>query len=162
MSENHFSRGEPGHGAELADELERIVALHDASNIAALIVDPVSASGGVLVPPKGYLKRLREICTRHGILLVFDEVITGWGRLGAPFAAQHFGIEPDLITFAKGVTSGAVPLGGVIVKDSIYQAFTSATDARHRVLPRLHLFRPSARLRRRHRHAGSLRGREAF
>ena len=126
LSQNFFSRGEPVHGAELADELEeRIVALHDASNIAAVVVDPVSASGGVLVPPKGYLKRLREICTRHGILLVFDEVITGWGRLGTAFAAQHFGIQPDLITYAKGVTSGAVPLGGVIVKDSIYETFTS-------------------------------------
>src|ERR1700741_130938 len=125
LSENCFSRGEPGHGAELADELERIVTLHDASNIAALVVDPVSASGGVLVPPRGYLERLREICTRHGILLVFDEVITGWGRLGTAFAAQHFGIQPDLITFAKGVTSGALPLGGVIVRDAIYQAFTS-------------------------------------
>jgi beta-alanine--pyruvate transaminase len=124
LEQNLFSRGEPSHGADLADELERIVTLHDASNIAALVVDPVSASGGVLIPPKGYLERLREICTRHGILLVFDEVITGWGRLGAPFAAQHFGIEPDLITFAKGVTSGAVPLGGVIVKDSIYETFT--------------------------------------
>jgi beta-alanine--pyruvate transaminase len=125
-----FVRGCAEKGAELADELEeRIIALHDASNIAAVIVDPVSASGGVLVPPKGYLARLRDICTRHGILLVFDEVITGWGRLGAPFAAQHFGVEPDLITFAKGVTSGAVPLGGVIVKDSIYQAFTSSQGA---------------------------------
>ena len=126
LKENYFSKGEPPAGADLADELERIVALHDASNIAALIVDPVSASGGVLIPPKGYLARLREICTRHGILLIFDEVITGWGRLGAPFAAQHFGIEPDLITFAKGITSGAVPLGGVIVKDSIYETFTGA------------------------------------
>ena len=124
LPENVFSRGEPAKGVDLADELERIVTLHDASNIAALVVDPVSASGGVLIPPQGYLKRLREICTRHGILLVFDEVITGWGRLGTPFAAQHFGIEPDLITFAKGVTSGAVPLGGVIVKDSIYETFT--------------------------------------
>src|SRR5688572_28890690 len=126
LLENAFSRGEPEKGGELADELERIVALHDASNIAALIVDPVSASGGVLIPPKGYLARLREICTRHGILLIFDEVITGWGRMGTPFAAQHFGIEPDLITFAKGITSGAVPLGGVIVKDSIYDTFTGA------------------------------------
>jgi len=127
FSQNLFSRGEPPHGGtELADELERVVALHDASNIAAVVIDPVSASGGVLVPPQGYLKRLREICTKHGILLVFDEVITGWGRLGTPFAAQHFGIEPDLITYAKGVTSGAVPLGGVIVKDSIYETFTSA------------------------------------
>jgi beta-alanine--pyruvate transaminase len=124
-SENLYARGEPPMGgAELADELERIVALHDASNIAAVVIDPVSASGGVLIPPKGYLQRLREICTRHGILLVLDEVITGWGRLGAPFAAQHFGVEPDLVTFAKGITSGAVPLGGVIVKDSIYETFT--------------------------------------
>jgi beta-alanine--pyruvate transaminase len=130
LPENFFSRGEPARGAELANELEeRIIALHDAANIAAVIIDPVSASGGVLVPPKGYLARLREICTRHGILLVFDEVITGWGRLGAPFAAQRFGIEPDLITFAKGVTSGAVPLGGVIVKDSIYETFISAQGA---------------------------------
>ena len=104
-------------------------ALTDASNIAALIVDPVSASGGVLIPPQGYLERLREICTRHGILLIFDEVITGWGRLGAAFAAQRFGIQPDLITFAKGITSGAVPLGGVIAKDSIYETFTGAPGA---------------------------------
>src|SRR5512134_3819911 len=129
LPENAFSRGQPARGAELADELERIVALHDASNIAAVVVDPIAASGGVLVPPKGYLARLREICTRHGILLVFDEVITGWGRLGAPFAAQHFGVEPDLITFAKGITSGAVPLGGVIVKDSIYETFTASKSA---------------------------------
>src|SRR5687768_5926611 len=125
-----FTRGCAQSGAELADELEeRIVPLHDASNIAAVIVDPVSASGGVLIPPQGYLQRLREICTRHGILLVFDEVITGWGRLGAPFAAQRFGVERDLITFAKGITSGAVPLGGVIVKDSIYEAFTGSQGA---------------------------------
>jgi beta-alanine--pyruvate transaminase len=129
-SRNAFSRGEPAHGAELANELEeRLIPLHDASNIAAVIVDPVAASGGVLVPPKGYLQRLREICSKHGILLIFDEVITGWGRLGAPFAAQHFGIEPDLVTFAKGVTSGAVPLGGVLVKDSIYDTFMSAQGA---------------------------------
>jgi beta-alanine--pyruvate transaminase len=126
---NSFSKGEPPNGADLADELERIVTLHDASNIAAVVVDPVSASGGVLIPPQGYLARLREICTRHGILLVFDEVITGWGRLGTAFAAQHFGIQPDLITFAKGVTSGAVPLGGVIVKDSIYETFTGGKTA---------------------------------
>jgi beta-alanine--pyruvate transaminase len=126
LPENAFSRGQPALGAELADELERIVALHDASNIAALVVDPIAASAGVLMPPRGYLERLRELCTRHGILLVFDEVITGWGRLGTPFAAQYFGIEPDLITFAKGVTSGAVPLGGVIVRDSIYETFTGA------------------------------------
>ena len=129
-SRNAFSRGQPDLGAELADELEsRIIPLHDASNIAALIVDPVAASGGVLVPPKGYLERLRDICTRHGILLIFDEVITGWGRLGATFAAQHFGIKPDLITFAKGITSGAVPLGGVLVRDSIYQTFMGSQGA---------------------------------
>jgi beta-alanine--pyruvate transaminase len=127
LSRNSFSRGQPAHGAEFANELEeRLIALHDSSNIAAVIIDPVQASGGVLVPPKGYLQRLREICTKHGILLIFDEVITGWGRLGAPFAAQHFGVEPDLITFAKGITSGAVPLGGVLVKDNIYQTFMSA------------------------------------
>ena len=127
LSRNSFSRGQPQHGGELANELEeRIVPLHDASNIAALIVDPVAASGGVLVPPEGYLQRLREICTKHGILLIFDEVITGWGRLGAPFAAQRFGVEPDLITFAKGITSGAVPLGGVLVRDGIYETFMSA------------------------------------
>ncbi len=125
-----FVRGCAATGAELADELEeRLVALHDASNIAAVVVDPVAASGGVLVPPKGYLARLREICSRHGILLVFDEVITGWGRLGAPFAAQHFGVEPDLITFAKGITSGAVPLGGVIVRKEIYETFMNAQGA---------------------------------
>jgi beta-alanine--pyruvate transaminase len=126
---NSFSRGEPPNGVELADELERIVTLHDASNIAALVVDPVSASGGVLIPPRGYLARLREICTRHGILLVFDEVITGWGRLGAPFAAQRFGVQPDLITFAKGITSGAVPLGGVLVRKTIYETFMNAQGA---------------------------------
>ena len=126
-SRNLFSRGEGAQGVELADELaERIIPLHDASNIAAVIVDPVAASGGVLVPPKGYLQRLREICTKHGILLVFDEVITGWGRLGTPFAAQRFGVQPDLMTFAKGITSGAVPLGGVIVSDAVYQPFMGA------------------------------------
>src|SRR5512134_2318408 len=127
LAENAFSKGQPARGADLADELEqRLIPLHDASNIAAVIVDPVQASGGVLIPPQGYLQRLREICTRHGILLIFDEVITGYGRLGTPFAAQHFGIQPDLITFAKGITSGAVPLGGVIVRDSIYETFTGA------------------------------------
>src|SRR5918999_5923656 len=130
LAKRAFVRGCADVGAELANELEeRLIALHDASNIAAVIIDPVAASGGVLVPPKGYLQRLREICTKHGILLIFDEVITGWGRLGAPFAAQHFGIEPDLITFAKGVTSGAVPLGGVLVKDSIYDTFMNAQSA---------------------------------
>ena len=128
LPECAFSKGQPARGADLADELEqRVIPLHDASNIAALIVDPVQASGGVLIPPQGYLQRLREICTRHGILLIFDEVITGWGRLGTPFAAQHFGVTPDLMTFAKGVTSGAVPLGGVIVSDAVYRPFMEAS-----------------------------------
>ncbi len=125
-----FVRGCAGPGADLADELEtRLIPLHGAENIAAVIVEPVSGAGGVLVPPEGYLARLREICTRHGILLIFDEVITAWGRLGTPFAAQHFGVEPDLITFAKGITSGSVPLGGVLVKDSIYETFMASQDA---------------------------------
>ncbi|MSP96403.1 MAG: aspartate aminotransferase family protein [Betaproteobacteria bacterium] len=119
-----FTRGCAATGAELADELEqRIIPLHDASNIAAVIVEPVSGAGGVLVPPQGYLQRLREICTRHGILLIFDEVICGFGRLGKPFASQYFGVTPDLITFAKGVTSGSVPLGGVIVSKAVYETF---------------------------------------
>jgi beta-alanine--pyruvate transaminase len=124
---NAFSKGQPLRGEDLADELEsRVIPLHDASNIAALIVDPVQASGGVLIPPRDYLQRLREICTRHGILLIFDEVITGYGRLGTPFAAQYFGVQPDLMTFAKGVTSGAVPLGGVIASEAIHRTFMEA------------------------------------
>jgi beta-alanine--pyruvate transaminase len=125
-----FVRGEADTGAELADELEqRIIPLHDASNIAAVIVEPVAGAGGVLIPPRGYLKRLREICDHHGILLIFDEVITGFGRLGTPFACQYFGVTPDLICFAKGVTSAAVPMGGVIVKDEIYRTFIEASTA---------------------------------
>jgi beta-alanine--pyruvate transaminase len=123
LAHNAYSRGEPEWGAHLADELERIVALHDASNIAAVIVEPVAGSTGVLLPPKGYLKRLREICTKHGILLIFDEVITGFGRLGAPFAAEHFGVIPDMITMAKGLTNGAVPMGAVAASRQIYDAF---------------------------------------
>ncbi|MDQ3024964.1 MAG: aspartate aminotransferase family protein [Pseudomonadota bacterium] len=120
---NAFSRGQPEHGAHLADELERLVQLHDASTIAAVIVEPMAGSTGVLVPPKGYLQRLREITKKHGILLIFDEVITAFGRLGTNFGADLFGVEPDMIAFAKGVTSGAVPMGGVIVSSDIYQAF---------------------------------------
>ena len=120
---NAFSRGEPAHGANLADELERIVALHDASTIAAVIVEPVACSTGVLVPPKGYLKRLRDICSKHGILLIFDEVITGFGRLGTSFAVDYFDVLPDLVTMAKGLTSGTVPMGAVIARKSIYDAF---------------------------------------
>jgi beta-alanine--pyruvate transaminase len=118
-----FTKGEPQWGAHFADELERVVALHDASTIAAVIVEPMAGSTGVLPAPQGYLQRLRAICDRHGILLIFDEVITGFGRLGYAFAAERYGVLPDLITFAKGVTSGAVPMGGVIARDGIYEAF---------------------------------------
>lgn len=117
-----FSRGQPAWGAHLADTLERLVALHDASTIAAVIVEPMQGSTGVIVPPVGYLERLREICTRHGILLIFDEVITGFGRLGAHFAAQRFSVMPDIIVFAKAVTNGVIPMGGTIVRRSIYDA----------------------------------------
>ncbi|GBU20058.1 Beta-alanine--pyruvate aminotransferase [Methylobacterium jeotgali] len=117
-----FTLGEPDWGAERADELERIVALHDASTIAAVIVEPMAGSTGVLPPPKGYLERLRAICDRHGLLLVFDEVITGFGRLGHAFAAERYGVVPDMICFAKGVTSGTVPMGGVLVREPIHAA----------------------------------------
>ncbi len=123
---NAWSRDEPEHGVNLADELERIVALHDASNIAAVIVEPVAGSTGVLVPPKGYLKRLRELCDKHGILLIFDEVITGFGRLTTPFAADYFGVEPDLMTTAKGLTNGVIPMGAVFSKAHIHDAFMNA------------------------------------
>lgn len=123
LEKNAFSKGQPEWGGHLADDLERIVALHDASNIAAVIVEPVAGSTGVLVPPKGYLKRLRELCDKHGILLIFDEVITGFGRTGSAFASHTFDVVPDMITFAKGVSNGAVPLGGVLVKKGIYDAF---------------------------------------
>jgi len=123
-----YSRGQPDWGLHLADELERIVALHDASNIAAVIVEPMQGSTGVIVPPKGYLARLREICSKHGILLIFDEVITGFGRLGTPFAADFFGVKPDMITFAKAVNNAAVPLGGVMVDESIHDAFMNGPE----------------------------------
>jgi beta-alanine--pyruvate transaminase len=125
---NAFSVGQPAHGAEFADDLERLCALHDPSTIAAVIVEPVAGSTGVLVPPQGYLQRLREICDRHGILLIFDEVITGFGRTGHPFAAQTFGVTPDLMTVAKGLTNGAVPMGAVLAKDAIYEAFMSGPE----------------------------------
>ncbi len=128
LSKNAYTRGEPEHGANLADELERIVALHDASNIAAVIVEPVAGSTGVLIPPKGYLERLRNICTRHGILLIFDEVITGFGRLGSPFGASFFGVTPDMITMAKGLTNGAVPMGAVAASDQIYDTFMQGPE----------------------------------
>ncbi len=125
---NAFSKGQPAHGAELADDLERLVALHDASTIAAVIVEPVAGSTGVLVPPQGYLQRLREICDKHGILLIFDEVITGFGRLGSPFAATHFGVTPDLMTTAKGITNGAVPMGAVFAKQQVHDTFMNGPE----------------------------------
>src|SRR6185312_5131473 len=118
-----FTKGEPEWGGHLADDLERIVALHDASTIAAVIVEPMAGSTGVLPAPKGYLPRLRAICDKHRILLVFDEVITGFGRLGEAFAAERYGVVPDMITFAKGINSGTVPMGGVIVRKGIHDAF---------------------------------------
>ncbi|MER9304528.1 aspartate aminotransferase family protein [Mesorhizobium sp. M0293] len=125
---NAFTKGVPEHGAELANELERIVALHDASTIAAVIVEPVAGSTGVILPPKGYLEKLREICTKHGILLIFDEVITGFGRLGTPFAADYFGVTPDIMTTAKGVSNGVVPMGAVFVKKEIHDAFMTGPE----------------------------------
>jgi beta-alanine--pyruvate transaminase len=128
LARNAFSRGVPEHGAELADDLERLVTLHDASTIAAVIVEPVAGSTGVLLPPKGYLQRLRSICDKHGILLIFDEVITGFGRLGSPFAATHFGVTPDMMTVAKGITNGCVPMGAVFVKQQIHDAFMTGPE----------------------------------
>jgi len=128
LARNAYSRGVPAHGAELADDLERLVALHDASTIAAVIVEPVAGSTGVLLPPKGYLERLRAICDKHGILLIFDEVITGFGRLGSPFAADHFGVTPDLMTTAKGITNGCVPMGAVFCKDAIHDVFMTGPE----------------------------------
>lgn len=117
---NLFSRGQPAHGADLADALEQLAAIHGGETIAAVIVEPMAGSAGVLVPPVGYLERLRAICDRHGILLIFDEVITGFGRLGTPFGAQYFGVTPDLMTVAKGITNGAVPMGAVFARRDLY------------------------------------------
>ena len=125
---NAYSKGQPEHGAELADELERIVALHGPETIAAVIVEPVAGSTGVILPPKGYLERLRSICTKHGILLIFDEVITGFGRLGAPFASQYFGVRPDMITCAKGLTNGVIPMGAVLTTAAIHDAFMTGPE----------------------------------
>ncbi|MEQ9527820.1 MAG: aminotransferase class III-fold pyridoxal phosphate-dependent enzyme, partial [Parvibaculaceae bacterium] len=127
-AEQAFTVGEPDWGAHLADELQRMVELHDASTIAAVIVEPMAGSTGVLPPPKGYLKRLRDLCDKHGILLIFDEVITGFGRLGHATAAERFGVTPDIMTFAKGVTSGTVPMGGCVVRNHIYEAFQGGPD----------------------------------
>ncbi|MBL8544629.1 MAG: aspartate aminotransferase family protein [Hyphomonadaceae bacterium] len=128
IARNAFSRGEPPHGIEFADALERIVQLHDASTIAAVIVEPVAGSTGVIMPPQGYLKRLRELCTKHDILLIFDEVITGFGRLGAPFAADYFGVKPDILTMAKAITNAAVPMGAVACSRAIYDTILASSD----------------------------------
>jgi len=128
LEKNAFSRGQPKHGKELADDLERMCQLHDPSTIAAVIIEPVACSAGVYVPPVGYLQRLREICDKHGILLIFDEVINAWGRLGKPFSADFFGVMPDLITTAKGITNGTVPMGAVLMKESLYQAFMTGPE----------------------------------
>ena len=127
LPENLFVKGEPETGADLADDLERIAGNIGAENIAACIVEPVAGSTGTLVPPKGYLKRLRKICDKHGILLIFDEVITGWGRMGAPFAAQAFDVCPDIMTMAKAITNGVVPLGAVASRDHIYDTIVNAS-----------------------------------
>ena len=123
-----FTRGQPEWGTHLAEDLERLAALHDGSNIAAVIVEPVAGSTGILPPPFGYLERLREICDTHGILLIFDEVITAFGRLGKPFAADYFGVKPDIITTAKGLTNGVIPMGAVLVRDHVYDAFMQGPD----------------------------------
>jgi len=130
---NAFTRGLPDEGAHLADELLELISLHDASNIAAVIVEPFSGSAGVVVPPKGYLQRLREICTAHNILLIFDEVITGFGRTGAWTGAEAFGVTPDILNFAKQVTNGVIPMGGVVVKGEIHDTFMNAGGAEHLV-----------------------------
>ncbi len=128
LDRNAFVKGQPEYGAELADDLERLVALHGAETIAACIVEPVAGSTGVLIPPKGYLERLREICSKHGILLIFDEVITGFGRLGSPFAANYFGITPDLFTTAKGITNGCIPMGAVFASRKVHDALMHGPD----------------------------------
>ncbi|KQO83341.1 aspartate aminotransferase family protein [Rhizobium sp. Leaf262] len=128
LDRNAFSKGIPAHGVELADDLERLVALHGAETIAAVIVEPMSGSAGVILPPEGYLQRLRAIADKHGILLIFDEVITGFGRLGTPFATDYFGVVPDLVTTAKGITNGAVPMGAVFAKRAVYDALMQGPE----------------------------------
>jgi beta-alanine--pyruvate transaminase len=128
LARNAFTRGQPEHGVALAEDLERLVALHDASTIAAVIVEPMAGSTGVLLPPKGYLQRLREICDKYGILLIFDEVISGFGRLGAPFAMDKFGVVPDMVVVAKGLTNGTVPMGAVFASDKVHDAFMTGPE----------------------------------
>ncbi len=128
LSKNAFTRGQPEHGAEKADVLESILTLHDPSTVAAVIVEPMAGSTGVLMPPKGYLEKLRAICDKHGILLIFDEVITGFGRLGTPFAADYFGVMPDMIVAAKGLTNGVIPMGAVLVRPEIHDAFMNGPE----------------------------------
>jgi beta-alanine--pyruvate transaminase len=131
LPENRWSRGMPAHGAHLADHLEELIMLHDPRNIAAVIIEPVAGSGGVIVPPKGYLERVRELCSQHQILLIFDEVITAFGRLGSISGAAEFGVAPDIMNVAKQLTNGVVPMGAVIVSSDIYQAFMSTRSPRH-------------------------------
>jgi beta-alanine--pyruvate transaminase len=128
LARNAFSKGQPVHGIEFADDLERTLIVNDASTVAALIVEPVAGSAGVLVPPKGYLEKLRAFCDKYGILLIFDEVITGFGRLGAPFAVDYFGVVPDMVVTAKGLTNGVVPMGAVFVQKKIYDALMDAPE----------------------------------
>ena len=155
-AKDRFTKGELPGGENYADALETICAEIGGDTIAAVIVEPMTGSGGVFASPANYLTRLRAICDRHGILLIFDEVITGFGRLGHAFAAERYGVVPDMITFAKGITNGAVPMGGVVVKTALARSLRAQGALRDRFLPRLHLHRPSARRRRRHRHARSL------
>lgn len=129
LARNSFCRGLPEHGAELADDLERLVALHGADTIAAVIIEPVAGSTGVLLPPKGYLERIRAICDKHDLLMIFDEVITGFGRLGAPFAVDYFGVVPDMVTVAKGITNAAVPMGAVFVSRKVHDALMTGPDS---------------------------------
>ena len=129
LPENAFTRGMPAHGANLADRLEDLVALHGAETIAAVMVEPLAGSTGVLIPPQGYLERLRRICTKHGILLIYDEVITGFGRIGANFAAERFGVIPDILTMAKGLTNAAVPMGAVAVSENVYTSIVEGAPA---------------------------------
>ncbi|UTV29431.1 aspartate aminotransferase family protein [Photobacterium atrarenae] len=126
IANNAFSKGLPEHGVDKAEQLEQLIQFHGADSVAAVIIEPIAGAGGVVLPPKGYLKRIREICTRHDVVLIFDEVITGWGRLGSPFASIEFDVTPDLITSAKGITSGVVPLGAVFAKDEIYQTVVNS------------------------------------